>query len=112
MRATPPFESAARRNDGVYSPQCLAGSCRLTPRQIEVLSLLSEGLPNKLISRRLNIAASTVKVHMANILRELGVSNRLQAVISAHRYGLLDVASGLNTVTRLSEQDDGTARVR
>ena len=60
----------------------------LTPRQLEVLALLCEGLPNKLICRRLNIASGTVKVHISCILRELGVTSRLQAVVAAQRYGL------------------------
>ena len=61
----------------------------LTPRQLEVLALLCEGLSNKLICRRLNIAAGTVKVHIGVILRELGVKSRLQAVVAANRCGLL-----------------------
>ena len=64
-----------------------ASSPYLTPRQLEVLSSLCEGLPNKEIARRLNISAATVKVHIGSILRELGVANRLQAVISAHGLG-------------------------
>src|SRR5262245_37474419 len=55
----------------------------LTPRQRQVLALLSEGLSNKLICRRLKIAHGTVKVHIAGILRELGASNRVQAVVTA-----------------------------
>ena len=62
----------------------------LTPRQREVLALLCEGLPNKLICRRLNITAGTVKVHIGVILRELSVTSRLQAVVVASRQGLLD----------------------
>ena len=62
----------------------------LTPRQLEVLSLLCEGLPNKLISRQLNISGATVKVHVGCILRELGVSSRLQAVVAAPRLGLVN----------------------
>lgn len=62
---------------------------RLTPRQLEVLALLCEGLPNKLICRRLNIATGTVKIHISCILRELGVTSRLQAALSARRCGLL-----------------------
>lgn len=61
----------------------------LTSRQLEVLSLLCEGLPNKLICRQLNIATGTVKVHIGCILRELGVTSRLQAVVWARRCGLL-----------------------
>jgi DNA-binding CsgD family transcriptional regulator len=62
----------------------------LTPRELEVLALLCEGLPNKLISRRLNISAATVKCHISRILDELGVSSRLQAVVVAARFGLID----------------------
>ena len=62
---------------------------RLTPRELEVLKLLCEGLPNKLIERRLNIGAGTVKCHVASILSKLGVASRLQAVVAAHRLGLL-----------------------
>ena len=61
----------------------------LTPRELEVLALLCEGLPNKLIERRLGIGAGTVKCHVANILSKLGVASRLQAVIEAHRRGLI-----------------------
>ena len=65
----------------------------LTPRQLEVLALLCEGLPNKLICRRLNIATGTVKVHISCILRELGVTSRLQAVVAARRCGILGEAA-------------------
>ena len=70
----------------------------LTPRELEVLALLCEGLPNKLIERRLGIGAGTVKCHVANILSKLGVASRLQAVIEAHRRGLL--------TNRDAERDD------
>src|SRR5918996_4341882 len=62
---------------------------RLTPRQLEVLALLCEGLPNKLICRRLNIAHGTVKAHISSILHELGVKSRLQAVVAARKPRLL-----------------------
>ena len=69
-----------------------AGASTLTPRQREVLELLCEGLPNKLIGRRLNIASATVKIHVARILRALNVSSRLQAVIAARRIGMESAA--------------------
>lgn len=56
---------------------------RLTSRQLDVLALMCEGMPNKIIGRKLNIANGTVKIHVANILRALNVSSRLQAVIVA-----------------------------
>ena len=55
----------------------------LTERQIEVLGLLSQGKPNKLISRALGINEGTVKIHLAAIFRALNVSNRTEAVIKA-----------------------------
>jgi DNA-binding CsgD family transcriptional regulator len=67
----------------------------LTPRQLEVLALLCDGLPNKLISQRLNISASTVKVHISCIMRELGVSSRLQVLVVAQRCGLVGEAAQL-----------------
>ena len=54
----------------------------LTPRQAEVLSLLLQGLPNKLIARQLNLSVETVKDHVAAVLRALGVSSRPQAVLA------------------------------
>lgn len=55
----------------------------LTERQMNVLALLSEGKPNKLISRNLGISEGTVKIHLAAIFRALGVRNRTEAVIAA-----------------------------
>ena len=66
----------------------VALSLHLTPRQLDVLALLCEGLPNKLIGRRLNISSATVKIHVAHILHALNVSSRLQAVIAASSLGL------------------------
>jgi DNA-binding NarL/FixJ family response regulator len=54
----------------------------LTPRQAEVLSLLLQGLPNKLIARQLNLSVETVKDHVAAVLRALGASTRTQAVLA------------------------------
>jgi len=75
------------------SPATLYGleprKVRLTARELEVLALLCEGLPNKLICRRLSICTGTVKCHVASILNTLGVSSRLQAVVAAHRLGLV-----------------------
>jgi len=53
----------------------------LTPRQAEVLALLLQALPNKLIARQLNLSVETVKDHVAAVLRALGVSTRTQAVL-------------------------------
>ena len=64
-------------------------SIHLSPRQVEVLMLLGEGLANKPIGRKLGISACTVKQHVQAILKEFGAANRLQAVIFAYRYGIL-----------------------
>jgi DNA-binding NarL/FixJ family response regulator len=53
---------------------------RLTPREREVLALLSEGRPNKDIARHLDLREITVKYHLKNVYRKLNVSNRAQAV--------------------------------
>jgi len=55
----------------------------LTPREIEVLQLMSRGLSNAAIAESLVIAESTVKAHVRHILRKLNVSTRLQAVLKA-----------------------------
>jgi DNA-binding NarL/FixJ family response regulator len=61
----------------------------LTPREIEVLQLLAEGLPNKTIARQLGISEHTVKFHVNAIFGKLGVQSRTEAVVRATRLGLL-----------------------
>jgi DNA-binding NarL/FixJ family response regulator len=53
----------------------------LTPRQGDVLALLLQGMPNKLIARELGLSVETVKDHVAGVLKVLGVSTRTQAVL-------------------------------
>ena len=57
-------------------------SLGLTPRQTDVLALLLQGKPNKLIARDLNLSVETVKDHVAAVLRTLNVSSRTQAVLA------------------------------
>ena len=61
----------------------------LTPREVQVLELLAEGLANKAIADRLGISDQTVKFHVAAILGKLGVANRTEAVRAAARRGLI-----------------------
>ncbi len=61
----------------------------LTAREIEVLELLAEGLPNKAIAARLQISDQTVKFHVASICGKLGAANRTEAVRRAARRGLI-----------------------
>ena len=58
---------------------------RFTPRQADVLTLLAKGMSNKEITRHLDLAESTVKIHVAAIFRELGARNRTQAVVLAQK---------------------------
>ena len=63
----------------------------LTPRELEVLALLAEGLANKSIAARLAISDQTVKFHVAAICGKLGATNRTDAVRRAIRRGLVAV---------------------
>jgi DNA-binding NarL/FixJ family response regulator len=61
----------------------------LTARQLEVLIYLAEGLPNKEISKKMNLAEGTVKIHTAAVYQALHVNSRLEAVSAARRLGFL-----------------------
>lgn len=63
-------------------------AARLTQRQREILVLLCQGLSNKEIGRRLDLADPTVKMHMSSVLRALDVATRTQAVLVARSLGL------------------------
>ena len=78
----------------------------LTQRQREVLMLLCEGLPNKLIGRRLGLSDATVKCHVASVLRSLNVSTRLEAVAVSIQLGL--VRPCVNFPNVRPHRDDGT----
>jgi DNA-binding NarL/FixJ family response regulator len=61
---------------------------RLTPRQRDVFMLVAQGLSNKEIARKLDIAEGTVKIHLAALFGHLGVKNRAQAAALAVRLNL------------------------
>lgn len=61
---------------------------KLTPREKEILACLARGESNKVIARDLNVAESTVKIHMQNILKKLNVTSRVQAAVYAVEHGL------------------------
>lgn len=61
----------------------------LTPREIEVLGMLSIGLGNKVIAKRLQISEHTVKFHVSSIFQKLNVSSRTEAVTAGVRLGLI-----------------------
>jgi DNA-binding NarL/FixJ family response regulator len=60
----------------------------LSEREREVLQLVARGLPNKLIARELSISEKTVKAHLTQIFRTIGVTDRTQAALWAERNGL------------------------
>ncbi|HEV7394810.1 MAG TPA: response regulator transcription factor [Burkholderiales bacterium] len=78
-----------------------AYAVHLTPRELEVLTLLAEGLPNKLIGRRLKISSGTIKVHISNIFRALHVSSRLQAVLLARALDLVQEPADTDRVKHI-----------
>jgi len=61
---------------------------RLSPREKEIITLLAKGASNKEMARVLNVAESTVKIHVQNILKKLNLSSRVQAAVYAVEHGL------------------------
>ena len=84
-----PLDPRAARSllEAKNAPDPLGG---ISPREREVLALLLEGMPNKLIARRLEISEKTVKSHLTSIFRQIGVTDRVQAILWAERQGLRD----------------------
>jgi len=90
-----PSVALAMRDASSGEPLRVAEGARTTPRELgltarqaQVLALILQGKPNKVICRELGLAEGTVKIHVAAILRALNVSTRTQAVIEASRLGL------------------------
>jgi DNA-binding NarL/FixJ family response regulator len=77
--------------DAVHPASAASGTAEapLTPREIEVLGLLAQGLTNGQIGRRLFISTKTVSVHVSNLLAKLGASGRTEAAAIARRRGLV-----------------------
>jgi DNA-binding NarL/FixJ family response regulator len=61
----------------------------LTPREIEIIKMVAQGLRNRVLAERLSISEGTVKVHLHNIYEKLGVDGRLELVLFAQQKGLL-----------------------
>jgi DNA-binding NarL/FixJ family response regulator len=79
---TPPDVDLAAGSDA-DTAALLARLATLTPQQVRVLMMLSEGLLNKQIAYELSVSEATVKAHVSAILQKLGVESRTQAVIAA-----------------------------
>jgi DNA-binding NarL/FixJ family response regulator len=82
-----PLDPRAARSllEAKSAPDPLAG---ISPREREVLVLLLDGMPNKLIARRLGISEKTVKSHLTSVFRRIGVTDRVQAILWIERQGL------------------------
>jgi DNA-binding NarL/FixJ family response regulator len=80
------FAQIAKESEGRSSPQVLE-AVRMTPREREVIDLIGEGLSNKEIAARLNIATHTVKSHVRNVMEKLTLHTRLQIAAYSHRSG-------------------------
>lgn len=74
---------------GRLRPTATRGSSGLTPREVEVLALVAAGRTNRQIGEALFISPKTASVHVSNLLRKLGLSNRSEAAGYAHRHGLI-----------------------
>jgi len=81
---TPPDVDLSAKSDD-DSAAILARLASLTPQQVRVLMMLSEGLLNKQIAYELSVSEATVKAHVSAILQKLGVESRTQAVIAASK---------------------------
>ena len=81
---TPPDVDLQRDADA-ESAAVIARLSTLTPQQVRVLMMLSEGLLNKQIAYELDVSEATIKAHVSAILQKLGVESRTQAVIAAGR---------------------------
>ena len=83
VSTTLPLELPAR---GRPAPE--GTPAQLSPQEERILRNIADGDPNKVIARALGIADATVKIHVKNILRKLGVGNRTQAAMWATRHGV------------------------
>ncbi|QMT33691.1 response regulator transcription factor [Conchiformibius steedae DSM 2580] len=84
-------EMTARLVQSLIRPQAPAESCALdtlTPREMEILGHLAVGHSNKIIARQLDLAESTIKVHVQNILRKLELNSRVQAAVYAVQHNV------------------------
>lgn len=70
-------------------PSAEAEREKLSPRETEIILLLAKGASNKEVARALNVAESTVKIHVQNILKKLNLSSRVQAAVYAVEHGLV-----------------------
>ena len=89
---------SAARGESVLAPSVASkimgkvsagGDARLSPREIDVLRMVADGLANKQIARRLFLSEATVKTHLLHLFRKLGVDSRTEAVTVALKRGVI-----------------------
>lgn len=85
----PPLDVPGLAPQTQARPFTTPDSLGLTPRQTQVLRLILEGKPMKLIARELGLSHNTAKTHVSAVLRALAVTTRTQAVVAANRMGLV-----------------------
>ncbi|HYD95811.1 MAG TPA: response regulator [Noviherbaspirillum sp.] len=78
----------AHLQGGTPKPEPQSDLDKLTPREREILACLARGESNKHIARTLDVAESTVKIHVQNILKKLNLSSRVQAAVFAVGHGM------------------------
>jgi DNA-binding NarL/FixJ family response regulator len=91
---------AAAAGESPFSPKAAAALVarrseqrqreRLTDRERQVLTLVSQGMPNKAIARRLGVTEKTVKAHLTSVFTRLGVTDRTQAAVWALQHGVFE----------------------
>lgn len=82
---------ASRRQSRNFGPLPEESSILLTPREIEVLAALGNGLSNKAVARHLSISPHTVKFHIESLFRKLGVGSRAEAVAKGLRRHIVEL---------------------
>ena len=75
-----------------------------------MLALLLDGMPNKLIARRLAISEKTVKSHLTSIFRQIGVNDRVQAILWVERHGLRSDLGSMADATNVPLRPDRRLR--
>ena len=85
----PPLSLAGVAPPAPARPRTTPAELGLTPRQTQVLRLILEGKPMKLIASELALSPNTAKTHVSAVLRALAVTTRTQAIVAANRLGLV-----------------------
>jgi two-component system nitrate/nitrite response regulator NarL len=82
---------------------------QLTPRERDILKLIAQGLPNKMIARRLDITESTVKVHVKHMLKKMKLKSRVEAAVWVHQERIFKHYSSGSSFQRGSSLGNATS---